>query len=43
VQPVKDFYPLKNHKRQEKVNPYKKTLDDFKNLLSKNNKNKASE
>ncbi|SHN92831.1 hypothetical protein [bacterium endosymbiont of Bathymodiolus sp. 5 South] len=36
-------HPLKNHKRQEKVNPYKKTLDDFKNLLSKNNKNKASE
>jgi hypothetical protein len=22
-------HPLKNHKRQEKVNPYKKTLDDL--------------
>lgn len=30
-------HPLKNHKKQEIANPYKKILDDVENLISKNN------
>ncbi|CAB9539091.1 hypothetical protein BROOK1789B_348 [Bathymodiolus brooksi thiotrophic gill symbiont] len=30
-------HPLKNHKKQGAINPYKKTLDSIKDLMSKNN------
>ena len=30
-------HPLKNHKKQETINPYKKLLDSIKDLISKNN------
>ena len=29
-------HPLKNHKKQEAANPYKKLLDNLKDLISKN-------
>ena len=31
-------HPLKNHKKQEAANPYKKLLDNLKDLISKNDK-----
>jgi hypothetical protein len=32
----KALLPLKNHKKQEAANPYKKLLDNLKDLISKN-------